>query len=338
MDWQAFEQLDRLRQAQGALLDAAGWRPLEAPYRVVHEQAGVALRRYDGAAQAAPAVLIVPAPIKRPWLWDLDPQVSVVRRLLERRMQVYVVEWRLAPPEYGLADYAERLLLCCLDAAGASQVVVLAHSLGGLLAAIFAALHPQRVRCLALLAAPLHFGAETPVLEAMVGSLRTDELPDALPGSFLSVASANAAPQVFGTERVLDAVLSSADPAALRIHLLVERWTLDELVLPRRFVAELATQCLREDRFVRGALKVGGHVAAPSSFDAPLLCVVDPRCPLVPPAAMLPFLEAVASRDKTLLEYEREVGVALQHVGPLVGRNAHARLWPRILEWIERRA
>lgn len=336
MDWQAFAQLDRLRHAQGALLDAAGWRPLEAPYRIVREQAGVALRCYDDAARESPAVLIVPAPIKQPWLWDLDPKVSVVRRLLERRLKVYVVEWRPAPPEYGLADYAERLLLACLEATGAARVVVLAHSLGGLLAAIFAALHPQRVQCLALLASPLHFGAETPVLEAMAAALRTDELPDALPGSFLSLASANAAPHVFGTERALDAVLSSTDPAALRIHLLVERWTLDELALPRRFIAELATQCLREDRFVRGELQVGGRRALPSSLEAPLLCVVDPRCPLVPPAAMLPFIEAVASRDKTLLEYEREVGVALQHVGPLVGRNAHARLWPRILDWIGR--
>jgi hypothetical protein len=26
--------------------------------------------------------------------------------------------------------------------------------------------------------------------------------------------------------------------------------------------------------------------------------------------------------------------VALKHVGPLVGRNAHALLWPRIAAWI----
>jgi polyhydroxyalkanoate synthase subunit PhaC len=36
------------------------------------------------------------------------------------------------------------------------------------------------------------------------------------------------------------------------------------------------------------------------------------------------------------LEYERETAVALQHVGALVGRRAHRRLWPRILDWIER--
>jgi polyhydroxyalkanoate synthase len=335
MDWALFEQLDRLRQAQGALLDAGGLRPLEAPYRIVHEQAGVALRRYDGA-DGSPLVLIVPAPIKRPYLWDLEPEVSVVRRLLERGLQVHLVEWRPAPADFGLEQYAERLILGCLDATGAARAVLLAHSLGGLLAAIFATLHPGRLQGLCLLASPLHFGAETPVFNAMVSELRIDELPASLPGSFLSVASANAAPGVFGAGRLLDAVLSAADPARLRTHLLVERWALDEFALPRRFVAELATQCVREDRFVRGALEIRGRIAAPSRLEAPLLCVMDERCPLVPPASMLPFIEAVASRDKTVLHYEGDFGVALQHVGPLVGRNAHAALWPRIIDWTER--
>jgi polyhydroxyalkanoate synthase len=48
---------------------------------------------------------------------------------------------------------------------------------------------------------------------------------------------------------------------------------------------------------------------------------------------VLPFVEAAASRAKTLLDYEGDIGVALQHVGPLVGRNAHALLWPKIVEW-----
>jgi hypothetical protein len=47
---------------------------------------------------------------------------------------------------------------------------------------------------------------------------------------------------------------------------------------------------------------------------------------------------AAASRDKTVLHYEGDVGVALQHVGPLVGRRAHALLWPRITQWITQRS
>jgi polyhydroxyalkanoate synthase len=336
MDWTLFEQLDRLRRQQGAMLDALGLGPVEAPYREVFRAPGVSLRRYDGGEESGPPVLIVPAPIKRPYLWDLAPEVSAVRRCLARGMRVSLVDWQPAPPEFGLAEYAARLIRECLDAAGAGQAVLLAHSLGGLFAAIFAALHPERVRGLGLLAAPLHFGPEASVFRAMAAALNADDLPDAVPGSFLGMASLQAAPDTFGTARLADALASLADPAAWRTHLLVERWTLDEFALPRRLVAELAREIVGENRFARGTLRIGPRAALPSRIAAPLLCVVDPRCRLVPPATVLPLLEASASGDKTVLHYEGDVGVSLQHVGPLVGRRAHARLWPRILDWIER--
>jgi polyhydroxyalkanoate synthase len=336
MDWRLFEQLDLVRRAQGSLLDAFGLGPLQTPCREIHREPGVALRRYGSDAAGGPLVLIVPAPIKRPYIWDLSPEVSAVRRCLDAGARVLLADWQPAPSGYGLADYAERLILACLDAARGERAVLLAHSLGGLFAAIFASLHPERVQGLALIASPLHFGGAAPVFGAMVAQLDARALPESMPGSFLSSASLNAAPGVFGSERLLDAFLSAADVASLRTHLLVERWALDEFALPRRLVAELAERIVREDRFLRGTLEIDGRTAAPAGITAPLLCVLDPRCELVPPAAVLPFVEAAGSREKTVLRYEGDVGVALQHVGPLVGRNAHATLWPRIVEWIAR--
>lgn len=321
------------------MLDALGLGPEQLPFREVHRQAGVSLRRYgsDGGA-AGPPALIVPAPIKRAYIWDLAHDVSAVRRCLDAVSCVYLADWQAAPPQFGLAEYAGDLILACLDAARVERALLVGHSLGGLFAAIFAALHPQRVQGLVLLAAPLHFGADTAVLGRLAAGLDAGDLPESLPGSFLSAASANAAPLVFGAERAFDALLSASDPARLRTHLLVERWALDEFPLPRRLVADLVTQIMREDRFVRGTLEISGRRATPSGVQAPLLCVLDPRCRLVPPEAVLPFVEAAASHDKTVLHYEGDVGVGLQHLGPLVGRNAHAQLWPQIGAWMARTA
>src|SRR5918996_3742938 len=158
VNWAWFEQLDRVRRMQGAMLDATGLRPLETPYAVVHSEPAVCLRRYSGANAAGPVVLIVPAPIKRPYIWDLAPEVSVVRRCLAAGARVFLVDWQPAPPQFGLHHYAERLLLDCLGAAGGERAILLGHSLGGLFAAIFSALHAARVRGLALLASPLNFG------------------------------------------------------------------------------------------------------------------------------------------------------------------------------------
>jgi polyhydroxyalkanoate synthase len=335
MDWTWFEQLDRVRRMQGAALDALGLSPQETPHTVVHGERGVALRRYGGDAASGPVVLIVPAPIKRPYIWDLAPEVSVVRRCLAIGARVFLAEWQPAPPEFGLADYAGRLLLECLDAAGGEPAVLLGHSLGGLFAAIFSALHPQRVRGLALLVSPLNFGPEAPVFSRMAAALDAEQLPDSMPGSYLGIASFNAAPGTFGWERWADGALSLADAGALRRHIQIERWSLDEFPLPRRLVADLLTRIVRENRFARGTLEIDGRGAAPAQLTAPLLCVIDAHCAVVPPDTVLPVFEAAGSGDKTLLHYEREPGVSLQHVGPLAGPRAHASLWPRIPRWMQ---
>ncbi|MBW8896540.1 MAG: hypothetical protein JF619_00125, partial [Massilia sp.] len=40
---------------------------------------------------------------------------------------------------------------------------------------------------------------------------------------------------------------------------------------------------------------------------------------------------------KRVLHYEGDVGVNLQHVGVLVGRSAHERIWPQIFDWLDGR-
>ena len=61
---------------------------------------------------------------------------------------------------------------------------------------------------------------------------------EVVPGSLLSQVSAWASPETFVWTRLLDAMLSSADPAALAIHARVERWSLDEVPLPARLAHE----------------------------------------------------------------------------------------------------
>lgn len=336
--WTFFEALDHARRLQGAAMDALGYGPDETPYRVVFSEAGVRLRYYGTADRAAAALLIVPAPIKRPYIWDLAPGVSAVRRCLQTGLRVFLLEWQSDSAELGLGDYAVRLILDCMAAAGIGSATLVAHSLGGLFAAIFAALQPQRVRALAMLATPLHLGASAAILHAMASGFAAGDLPPRVPGSFLSTASLVASPLTFGWDRWLDLWRSLPAPAALRSHLQVERWTLDELALPRRLLGELAALLAPEDRFARGMLIVEGRRVLPRAITAPLLCVLDPRCRVVPPQSVLPFYDAVASRDKTLLHYHGDVGVSLQHVGVLAGREAHRRLWPQIVHWIRARS
>jgi polyhydroxyalkanoate synthase subunit PhaC len=332
--WALFEVLDNARRFHGIALDALGLGPSEAPYTTIFRRPGASLRRYSSGSGRDPAVVIIPAPIKRSYIWDLTPACSAVRRLLAAHAAVFLIDWESTGEALGLAEYADRLIYEALAAAGIDQAVLLGHSLGGLFAAVFAALHPERVRGLGLLATPLHSEPGIGIFGTMENALPARGFPSSVPGSFLSAASLRAAPVTFGWGRLLDFAVSLPRPEALRTHLRVERWTLDEFSLPGRLLTELAEHLARDDAFVRGTLTVGGHLAVPSQVTAPLLCVVDPRCRVVPPEAVLPFFEAAGSIDKTLLHYEGDIGVSLQHVGLLIGPRAHARLWPEIARWV----
>jgi polyhydroxyalkanoate synthase subunit PhaC len=73
--------IDTLRQIQGDGLGRLGLGPTECRYRIVATGARWRLRAYVGGS-AGPSLLIVAAPIKRPYIWDLADSVSVVRRCL----------------------------------------------------------------------------------------------------------------------------------------------------------------------------------------------------------------------------------------------------------------
>jgi len=346
---QALKNMDRSRQARGKMLDRAGWGPQETPSTLLHAEPGLNLRRY-GEDKDGPPVLLVPAPIKRSYIWDLAPEVSVVQRWLERGWRVYLAEWMPLADEqadFGLDTYGDRLLGACrraMAADGARAAPVLAgHSLGGILAAIHSALYPDALRATVLLESPLHFAPAScfdPLVRLTPHARQIADAFGQVPGVYLNLMSAMAEPQAFQWERMADRWCSMLEPdrLALANHMRVERWTHDEFPLPGRLFVDIVESLYRDDRLMQGRLEIGGRRIGPADLRAPLASVMDPRSKVIPPEAMQPFHEAAGSSDKLLLRYGGDVGVNLQHVGVLVGRKAHAAIWPAIFDWLDKTA
>jgi polyhydroxyalkanoate synthase len=130
----------------------------------------------------------------------------------------------------------------------------------------------------------------------------------------------------------MDWVLSVPDHEARDMHLQAERWMLDECPLAGPLFDDVIELLYHDDRFMRGTLTIGGRRAAPDLLNAPLVIVLDQHCSVAPPQSILPFLQVTTSVDRRLLWYQGDVGVGLRHLGMLIGRDAHRRLWPEILQ------
>jgi polyhydroxyalkanoate synthase len=336
-----FAMTDSLRRAQGDALDALGLGPRECAFQLISSAPHWRLRAYGGP-DVAPSVLVVPAPIKRPYIWDLTPSLSAVRYCLHHGFRVRLLEW--TPPDgkgcAGLDAYAGDAIAACVATisteANGAVPFLMGHSLGGTLAAIYCALEPASVRGLVLLGAPLCFAQASSRFRDVLVNLVPVELSetDVVAGSLLSQVSAAASPNTFLWSRWMDAALSLADPAAMDIHARITRWTLDEVALPGKLVREIFQWLYREDRFCRGALSIVGRTAGPAGVRVPTLAVVNAADEVAPLASVAPFVDKMPTKDARIIAYPGETGVGLQHLSMLVGREAYARLWPQIITWL----
>jgi polyhydroxyalkanoate synthase subunit PhaC len=68
-----FGVVDTVRRAQGAALEGLGFGPTESTYAVLASGPHWRLRKY-AESQTGPCLLIVAAPIKRPYIWDVLPR------------------------------------------------------------------------------------------------------------------------------------------------------------------------------------------------------------------------------------------------------------------------
>jgi poly[(R)-3-hydroxyalkanoate] polymerase subunit PhaC len=336
-----FAAVDVVRRAQADAYRAFGLGPSECAYRVLASGPHWRLRDYGGG-DTSPPLLIVAAPIKRPYIWDLCPSASAIRLCLRHPLHVYLIEWTPASPDTGnngLDEYASAIGEGVAKVAGRSgtKLFLAGHSLGGTLAAIYAASAPERIGGLILLAAPLCFQPASSRFRDALVSLIPPALSedDPCPGSLLSQVSALASPDTFVWSRLLDAARSAGDSHAMEVHARAERWALDEAPLPGKLVHQIVEWLYREDRLFRGTLKIGETTVGPLGLSMPTLAVVNKADDVAPADSASPFLDASSAQDVRMIEVTGEVGVCLQHLGILVGRKAHARVWPQIMSWID---
>jgi polyhydroxyalkanoate synthase len=326
--------------SQLAQLDVAGEGC--SPRAVVHRDGKTVLWRYRSQAADAgiPPLVICYALVNRPYMLDLQPDRSLIRGLLARGIDIYLIDWGY--PDRGdrgltLADYVNRQIGGCLDhvleAHRVASVNVLGVCQGGTMALCHAAMFPGRVRNLVTMVTPVDFQTEDNLLSRWVQSIDVDRLVAVhgnVPGELLNAAFLALMPLRLTVRKYAGLADIADDRDALATFLRMERWIHDSPDQAGAAFAEFVRLFFQQNRLVRGGLVIGGTAVDLRRIRCPLLNIYATQDHLVPPSASRPLAGLTGSRDYSTFEFDGG------HIGIYVSRAAQELLPRTIVEWLGR--
>ncbi len=311
------------------------------PHQVIFEQGSLRLLRYSNpSAVCAEPVLLCYALVNRPYILDLQGNRSVVRRLLERGLDVFLIDWGVptdAERSLRLDDYISgslrRVVEFACTSTGASQLNLLGYCMGGTMATMFTALYPERVRNLILMATPIDFAVDDALLGlwARHEYFDVDRLIDTFgncPGEFLKYCFQLMKPVQNFAEKYVALGERLGDQAFLENFLAMERWSNDSIPVAGETFREFVKSLYQQNRLVKGQMSLGGVDVRLDAITCPILLLVAEQDHLVPPAATQALAEHVKSREV------RTLSIDAGHVGLAVSSKAHRQLWPQAADWI----
>ena len=309
----------------------------------VYREDKLTLYRYRAIAPSAnlPPVLIVYALVNRPYMMDLQPDRSLIRRLLELGLEIYLIDWGYpdgADRFIDLNDYINGYLHRCLS------VVLREHNLpattllgvcqGGTFSLCYAALHPERVRNLITMVTPVDFQTPDNLLSRWVQSIDIEALVAAhgvVPGDVLNAAYVSLMPFRLLQQKYVNLLDGGDDQAQMDNFMRMEKWIFDSPDQAGAAFREFSNWCYKENRLCKGTLELGGRKVDLRQVTHPVLNIYGKQDHLVPPAASTAMQNLVGSSDYMAL------GLDVGHIGMYVSGRSQRELPQAIAYWLQRR-
>ncbi len=308
-----------------------------SPFEVVDEdkRLGFKLFRYRHTKPTENCILLIPHIINRPYILDLNGDVSVVRRFCERGFDVYLIDWGYPSAEHrdiSFLDYSQ-YVDAALSFIAREDVSILGYCTGGIISLIYASLHPERVKGIALLATPVDFSVwhDPRILWGKVFDARKvafffGNIPGELVNTIGFYLLMLYMPLFSRSLEFVDEFLTYESWRDMWRRV---RWLVDTQAVPASAYIEFIEGCYQENLLIRNKLKVGSHLIDLRRIDCPLLNILAKYDHIVPIESSKALKEVYSG------ENYQEIVFPSSHVGLSVSRKAHKDLWPKVCEWFE---
>jgi polyhydroxyalkanoate synthase len=313
----------------------------QTPSEVVYEENKLELLHYESRTeeQNEVPILIVYALINKPYILDLQPDRSVIRRLLDAGHDVYMIDWNepsRLDQNLGLHDYINRYIDNCVDEvaerSGQEKINLLGYCMGGTMSAIYSALNPEKVNALGLMAAGLCFDRTGGILEDWGSEEYYDpeDVADAfgnVPAEMLDDGFALMDPIDNYLSKYITLYENLESDGFVQNFSRMERWLDEGIDLAGQAYVEFLQKIYQNNELYNNELEINGERVDVGNIDMPIIQIIGEYDHLIPPEASKPFNDIVGSDDVTTIEYPTG------HIGMSVSSSSHEDVWPQVCDW-----
>ncbi len=314
----------------------------------------VKLYRYKPLKKGKPKtepVLIVYGLIGRYTMIDLQEDRSLVRNLLMRGVDVYVVDWGYpsrADQFLSFDDYVAYYLDECVsricDKHSLTCINLFGVCEGGVFTTLYAAKNPSRVSNLIVSITPIDFAADQEdddpshgFINLWTRNLADDDIEsmiDAygnLPGEVMGSVFQAITPIRSMTKYNLDLLDIAADDKKLLNFLRMEKWLADRPHHPGTAAKQWLIDLYKENQLIKGEFVLAGEKVDLKNITMPVLNVYAERDHIIPPPCSKALKNHIGSKDYTELE------LPSGHVGIYVSSKLQDVVGDNIFDWLSTR-
>lgn len=294
-------------------------------------------------------ILMVYALVNRYYILDLQPDKSVIRKLLDDGFDVYIIDWGYPTglDRYlTLNDYVNGYLGNAVDVvrkrSGLDKITLLGVCQGGTFSVMYSTLHPEKVKNLITLVSPFNFDTKKGLLHVWAKSLDVDKIVDyygIVPGDFLNSGFLLTDPFRLMIDKYVgmfdridcepgDQECLIRNEEIVKNFLRMEKWIFDSPDQAGETFRQFMKDCYQKNLLIQNKLELDGKKINLKNITMPLLNIMAEYDHLVPNEATIPLNDAVSSKEKEMIIFPTG------HIGIFVGSKSQKEVCPSISKWL----
>ncbi|MBU2559873.1 class III poly(R)-hydroxyalkanoic acid synthase subunit PhaC [archaeon] len=314
------------------------------PHEVVYEEDKLKLLHYHPTVKKTHPVplLVVYALVNRQYMLDLQPDRSIIKKLLDEGFDLYMIDWgypTLGDKFLTLDDYVngyiDNVVNVVKRRSGTEKITLMGVCQGGTFSVMYSALHPENVKNLITLVTPIDFDTDKGLLNIWSRNLDVDKVVDTLgnvPGEFLNTMFLLMNPVRLLIDKYVGFAEKMDDEEFVKNFLRMEKWIFDSPDQAGEAYRQFIKDCYQKNLLIKNEMEIGGRLIDLRKIDMPVLNVYAEYDHLVPPDSSKPLTDAISSKDKDIL------AIPSGHIGIFVGSKSQKVVCPEIVKWLKPRS